>query len=150
VFLHGERDTTPLALRATVRHHHVLHQSVVIVLLRTLNTPHVDPLERVTVDDLGYRDDGITHVTAAFGYQDPQDVPRTLALADERGVERTIGVGDASYFVSRITVVRTGAPVMRPWRKRLFTVLWRNQADPMQYFRLPEEQTVTMGSLIEI
>jgi KUP system potassium uptake protein len=84
----------------------------------------------VTVYDLGYRDDGVTHVTARFGYQDRQDVPRTLALAAERGIERAIAVREASYFLSRITLVRTGARVMRPWRKRLFVAMWRNQADP--------------------
>jgi KUP system potassium uptake protein len=150
VFLHAERETTPLALRASFRHHHAVHESVVIVLLRTLNTPHVHPSRRVMVDDLGYRDDGITHVTARFGFRDRQDVPRTLALAAERGIERVSGADDPSYFLSRITLVRTGVRLMQPWRERLFVAMWRNQADASEYFALPDERTVIVGSLIEI
>ena len=56
----------------------MLHENVVIVSVQTLNVPHVDESERVTVDDLGYTDDGITHVTARFGFQDDLDVPATL------------------------------------------------------------------------
>lgn len=53
-------------------------------------------------------------------------------------------------MITRITIVRTAAPGMRPWRKRLFVALWRIQADPVQFFCLPEHRTVTMGSLIEL
>jgi KUP system potassium uptake protein len=150
VFLSTERDTTPLALRASVEHTHVMHQSVVIVWIRTINIPHVDPAERLIVDDLGYRDDGITHLTARFGFLDPQHIPQTLALARQQGLERTSDIVQASYFLSRITIVATDAPVMRQRRKKLFIAMWRNQADPAEYFRVPDERTVTIGSLIEL
>jgi KUP system potassium uptake protein len=150
VFLHADPDTTPLALRANVEHNHVLHRSVFIVSIRSLDVPRVNPAERVIVDDLGYRDDGITLVTAQFGYREPHDLPRTLAQAAGRGAERKTELEQASYFVSRITIVRTDAPGMRRWRKSLFILLWRNQADPTAYFDLPDERTVTMGSLIEL
>jgi KUP system potassium uptake protein len=150
VFLHGDPDTTPLALRANVEHNHVLHRSVFIVSIRSVKVPRVDPAHRVVIDDLGYRDDGITLVTAQFGYREPQDLPRMLALAVGQGGERATDVERASYFVSRITVVATDAPGMRRWRKSLFIFMWRNQADATAYFKLPDERTVTMGSLIEL
>ena len=84
IFLDANPETTPLALRANVEHNCVLHENVVIVSVQTLNVPHVEESERVTVDDLGYRDDGITHVTARFGFQDDLDVPATLRAAAER------------------------------------------------------------------
>jgi KUP system potassium uptake protein len=150
VFLHADPDTTPLALRANVEHNHVLHRSVFIVSIRSVDVPRVDPAHRVVIDDLGYRDDGVTLVTARFGYREPQDLPRTLAQAVGQGAERASEVERASYFVSRITVVPTGAPGMRRWRKSLFVLMWRNQADATAYFKLPDERTVTMGSLIEL
>jgi KUP system potassium uptake protein len=150
VFLHATRDTAPLALRANLEHNHVLHRSVVIVLIKTLNVPHVDVADRVIADDLGYRDDGISHVTVHFGFRDRQNVPETLAVAAARGVEGTIDVERASYFLSRITVVPTDAAGMRSWRKRLFVVMWRNEADPAAYFAVPDERAVTMGSIIEL
>jgi KUP system potassium uptake protein len=150
VFLSARRDTTPLALRANVEHNHVLHESVVIVEIKTLNIPHVDVADRLIADDLGYRDDGISHVTVHFGFHDRQNVHDTLALAATHGLESAIDPDGASYFLSRITVVATGAPGMRAWRKKLFLVMWRIEADPTAYFAVPDERTVSMGSLIEL
>jgi KUP system potassium uptake protein len=65
-------------------------------------------------------------------------------------LERTIDIEHASYFVSRVTVVETRAPGMPAWRKKLFIALSRNEADLIQYFGLPDERTVTMGSPIEL
>jgi KUP system potassium uptake protein len=150
VFLNANRDTTPLAMRANVEHNHALHETVVIVCVETTNSPHVADDERLVVDDLGYRDDGIAHVTARFGFQDRTDVPAMLSLAVKRGLECPIDLERASYFLSRITIVPTGDAAMARWRKRLFIALSRNAADPSGYFALPEERTVTMGSLIEL
>ena len=119
IFLDANPETTPLALRANVEHNCVLHESVVIVTVQTLNVPHVEEGERVSVDDLGYRDDGITHLTARFGFQDDLDVPRTLRLAAKR-LEREVDFDAVSYFLSRITIIAGSEPGMARWRKKLF------------------------------
>jgi KUP system potassium uptake protein len=150
VFLTATRDTTPLALRANVEHNHVLHQSVVIVLMTTLNVPHIPPSERIVVDDLGYRDDGITHLTARFGFRDAHRVPQSLRLAAAQGLERSIDIESASYFVSRIAIIPTDAPGMHPWRKALFVAMARNEADAGEYFAIPEDRSVVIGSVIEL
>jgi KUP system potassium uptake protein len=150
VFLNADRATTPLALRANVEYNHVLHRTVLILSLRSLNIPHVSEDHRVIVDDLGYSDDGITHLTARFGFRDQHDLPGTLALAARHGLERSVDVRDAAYFVTRISIERTRAPGMAGWRKRLFVALARNQANPTNYLGVPERRTVTMGSIVEI
>ena len=150
VFLNADKDTTPLALRANVEHNHVLHESVVIISIETLRVPHVAHAERIKIDDLGYQDDGIIHITAYFGFQDDPDVPRTLREAAERGVESPVDTEACTYFLSRITIVPTDGPGMRPWRKRLFVAMARNSADPVTYFGLPLDDTITVGSHIEI
>jgi KUP system potassium uptake protein len=76
VFLTASKETTPLAMRANVEHNNTLHRSVVILSVDTLNVPHVPEVDRVIIDDLGYKDDGISHVTARVGFQDQIDVPR--------------------------------------------------------------------------
>jgi KUP system potassium uptake protein len=68
VFLNRGRVTVPLAMRANVEHLRVLHQQVVIVSVETQPIPAVADAEIAVIDDLGYRDDGITHVTTRFGY----------------------------------------------------------------------------------
>ena len=150
IFLDANPETTPLALRANVEHNCVLHESVVIVSVQTLNVPHVDESERVTVDDLGYRDDGITHIIGHYGFQDPLDVPALLRQAAAKGVEGDPELENPSYFVSRIQIVVTERPGMARWRKRLFLAISRNAANPVEVFHLPDERTIVMGSHIEL
>jgi len=57
---------------------------------------------------------------------------------------------EASYFLSRITIVPTAAPGMRRWRKRLFVTISRNAASPVEYYCLPDHRTVTLGARVEV
>ncbi len=150
VYLNANPETTPLAMRAAVEHLNALHQSVVIISLQTTNVPHVPAEERLEIDDLGYRDDGILHITARFGFQDETDVPKIVHAAARRPIECDITLDQLSYFVSRITIVPSASPDMARWRKKLFLGIARNAGNPVEYFRLPEEQTVVFGALIPL
>jgi KUP system potassium uptake protein len=149
LFLNARPDTTPLAMRANVEHNHTLHQSVVILSMETMKVPHVPMEERLTIDDLGFADDGISHVRARLGFQDDIDVPALLRAADAIGLERSIDISDCSYFISRITLVANDEPTMPRWRKKLFLAISRNASDPVEYFGLPLDCTVIMGSRLE-
>jgi KUP system potassium uptake protein len=149
VFLNANIETTPLALRANFEHNRTLHHCVVILSVETLRVPHVPETERLSVDDLGYRDDGITHLTARYGFQDTIDVPALLRGCSEH-IEGDADVEAPTYFLSRITIVPTSAPGMVRWRKKLFVAIARNAANPVAYFGLPDDQTVVIGSHIEL
>jgi KUP system potassium uptake protein len=149
VFLNPSTATTPLALRANVEHNRVLHERVIIVTVRSATVPRVETGERVTIDDLGFDDDNIAHVTARFGFQEEPNVPDALRLADQDGLECDIDVDASTYFLSRATIRVTGEPGMRRWRKRLFA-LSHDAANPIEYFGLPPERTITMGSQIPL
>jgi KUP system potassium uptake protein len=149
VFLTANPETTPLALRANVEHNHAVHETVVIVTVEMLKVPRVHSRQRVTIDDLGYRDDGITHLTLHYGFQDHVNVPRALRMAAKH-LETDVDLEAVSYFVSRITIVPTRAPGMPRWRKRLFVAIARNAASPVDYFGLPEERTVVVSSQVEL
>src|SRR4051794_33670175 len=150
VFLNANPETTPLALRANVEHNHVLHDCVLIVSLTTERVPYVPVEERLEIDDLGYRDDGITHITGRFGFQDPLDVPSLLRLAAQHGIEGDPKLEHPSYFVSRISIIATDRPGMARWRKKLFLAISRNAANPVEVFHLPDDRAVVMGSHIEL
>jgi len=150
VFLNRGKDTAPLALRANVEHNQVLHEHVVILAIETVPVPHVPAAERITADALGYRDDRIVHVTARFGYLDSQDVPGLLPLIRQADSEGVLDEDKLSYFLSRIELARGSAPGMSRWRKRLFIATSRITADAAEYFRLPREQTLVVGSRIEL
>ncbi|MEO7017442.1 MAG: potassium transporter Kup [Leifsonia sp.] len=152
VFPHPNKDTTPLALRANVKHNHVLHEHVILVSVITAQVPHVPTLEAFTYDELGYEDDGIEHLTIRFGFSDEPDLPRALRAACRANV-LPLDAADfknASYFISRGAIRTTPAKSMVRWRRSLFVALAHNAADPAARFGLPPLRTVTMGSDVEI
>jgi KUP system potassium uptake protein len=150
VFPHPTKETAPLALRANVEFNHVLHERVVIVSALAANVPHVPVDQRVTVDELGDAADGILHLSARFGFQDDQDIPEVLKHARTMTPELDCELGNASYYLSRITIEHGHGAGMSAWRKRLFIGLSHNAANPAAYFHLPVERTVVMGSRIEL
>ena len=150
IFLNRGKATTPLAMRANVEHNQVLHDHVLIMSIETLPVPHVGDGRRLEIDDLGYKDDRIYHVTARFGYMDAPRIPPLLPLIREVGEEGRLDSGQVSYFLSTIEVVRGNTPGMSRWRKRLFVATTRLTADAAEYFHLPRDRTVIMGSRIEL
>ncbi|MEV8096479.1 potassium transporter Kup [Kitasatospora sp. NPDC085879] len=150
VFLNRGKQTTPLAMRANVEHNHVRHDQVVILSIQTETVPRVAAEQRIVVDDLGYAEDGIIHVTARFGYMETPDVPGTLALLDPIATEGELQLDQATYFLSKIELRRGKEPTMAPWRKRLFIATSYITADAAEYFGLPRDRTVIMGSHIEV
>jgi KUP system potassium uptake protein len=150
IFLNRGKVTAPLAMRANVEHNHVLHEHVLILAIETVPVPHVAPAGRLDVDDLGYKDDRIFHVTARFGYLDTPNVPGLLPLIHRAKLESPLDDSEISYFLSTIEVRRGNRPGMSRWRKRLFLATARLTADAAEYFRLPRDRTVIMGSRIEL
>ncbi len=152
VYLNPSRETTPIALRVGVERIHGIAEEVVIVTIETASTPHLPESERVTFDSLGYEQDGYSHITLRFGYQDRPDVPATLSRARSAspGLETDFNPYHATYFLSHITIVPDRRGGMPWWQKALFVAMARNAASPADYFNLPAERVVTMGSQIRI
>ena len=150
VFPHPNKTTTPLALRSHVDFNHVLHEHVVIVQIINENVPHIRHVDRVVVDDLGYADDGIVHVSVRVGFNDSQDIPRGLALAIGSSPELDMNVDEAHYYLSLLTVHATGAPRLRDWRARLFVWMAHNAASRTEVFHLPPERTVILGANLNV
>jgi KUP system potassium uptake protein len=151
VFLCRDKDTTPLALRAYVEHGHTLHEKVVIVSVDTVSIPHVDSADRFEVELLGHGVCKVFHVSIRLGYHDKLNVPEALQLCRRRGLlERNLDLEHASYFVSRITITPSDAPVMQRWRKKLFITMARNASSPIEHFGLPGDRTVMMGSQVAL
>jgi KUP system potassium uptake protein len=150
VFLNRGKETAPLAMRANVDHNHVRHEHVVIMSIEIEPVPRIPTDQRVDVDDLGYADDGITHVTARFGYMETPDVPGALALLEPSRTEGRLELESASYFLSKIELQCGEDPTMARWRKRLFIATSYITADAADSFNLPRDNTVVMGSHIEV
>jgi KUP system potassium uptake protein len=162
VFLNPNLETTPLALRANVELNHVLHDRVIIVSVEVERVPHVPEDERVVVepgilfsgatgDPLDGSADRFSRVTLRFGFLDQPDIPTTLRLAAARhAIDGAPDIAHAFYFLSQIAIVPTDAPGMSAWRKRIFVAMARNAANPAGYYRLPDDQTVTMSGRVDL
>jgi KUP system potassium uptake protein len=121
VFLGADPASTPLALRAHVEHAHALHRAVILLCVVTDSRAHVPSSERIRM-------------------------PASLRLAAAGGL--TMDLRNGSYYVSRTSLTRTEAPVMRQWRKRLFLALARLTANPVAYFNLPDDRVVIIGTRV--
>jgi KUP system potassium uptake protein len=162
VFLSQNLQTTPLALRANVERNHVLHDQVILVSVVIERVPHVPESARVlpgekilfsgaTGDPLGSSAERIVSVTLRFGYLDEPDVPSALRHSSVRSLlDGSPEIDGATYFLSQITIVPTEAPGMAAWTKKLFVMMARNAANPAEYFRLPDDRTVTSGGRIQV
>ena len=151
VFLGRGKATTPLALRAEVEYTRTLQEKVVIVTVDTVSIPHVEIAEQFMVEVLGHGLFKVFYVTHRVGYHDKLDVPEALRLCRMRGLlETNLDLEHAAYFVSRIAITPTDAPVMRRWRKKLFVAMARNASSPIEHFGLPADRTVMMGSQVAL
>ncbi|MCP2324415.1 KUP system potassium uptake protein [Hamadaea flava] len=150
IFLNRGKQTTPLALRANYQHNHVRHEHIVILAIETEPVPRVPDDQRITVDDLGYADDGIIHVTARYGYMEPTDIPALLRKLKPAQSEGELKMKEASYFLSKIELRIGKKPTMAPWRKRLFIATSYITADAAEHFSLPLDRTVIMGSHVDV
>ncbi|MEV5965536.1 potassium transporter Kup [Kribbella sp. NPDC051952] len=150
IFLNRGSKTAPLALRANVEHNQVRHEHVVIVSIETEPVPRVSDDQRAVVSQLGYANDGITHVTAKFGYMETPDVPAALATLGPDATEGALDLDHASYFLSKIELRRGAAKTMAGWRKHLFIATSHITADAAEFFNLPRDRTVIIGSHIEV
>jgi KUP system potassium uptake protein len=150
VFLNRGNETAPLAMRANVEHNRVLHRHVIIMSIETVPVPRLSDDERTTIDELGYKRDGIIHVRACYGYMEKPNIPAALRLLDPAHTEGHIDVETASYFLSKLELVAGDEPTMAEWRKRLFIATSYITSDAASYFSLPLDRTVSIGSRIEV
>jgi KUP system potassium uptake protein len=151
IFLNPGKETTPLALRVQVEHNHAFHEKVLIVSVDTISIPNVDAGDRFGVEILGHGLFKMTFVTLRVGYRDRTNVPAALALARKRGLlERNLDLEHASYFLSRITLTPSTESRFHTVRKRLFMVMARNAASPIEHFGLPGDRTLLVGSQVSV
>jgi KUP system potassium uptake protein len=151
VFVSRGEGKTPLAMRTNVQHNHSLHASTLLLTIETTSSPRSQPGQRVSVDDLGFSGDGISHVTARLGYLDHPRIPALLKEALDKGLESTTDdIDAASYFVSVPRMRVTRAPGMVRWRKHLYVMTSRLTTDPVEFLGLPRDRTIVMGAEIDI
>ena len=145
IFMNSGSTGTPSALLHNIKHNKVLHERVVVLTVAIAEVPYVDEDERVELTDLG---DGFYRVILHYGFMEETDVPAALARLDMCG--GPFEMMQTSFFLSRQTLLSADKPGMAIWREKLFAWMMRNAATPMEFFGLPTNRVVELGSQVEI
>ena len=145
IFMTGGADGVPHALLHNMKHNKVLHERVVFLTVIIEDIPHVDVLRRISVQHLGRR---FYRVILHYGYLDDTDVPAALKFAKDFGLE--FNDMDTSYFLGRETLIPSERPGMALWREGLFAWMSRSATSAMDFFKLPVNRVVELGTQVEI
>jgi len=147
VFMTSTPDAVPHALLHNLIHNKVLHQRVVFLTVSVEDIPWIPPEERVTVDALEHN---CYRIAMRFGFKDEPDVPATLALCHVQGLE--FNMLETSFFLSREKVIpmARASEAMALWRERLFAMIARNAGSAVDYFNLPTNRVIELGTQVEI
>lgn len=145
VFLASTTEGVPPALLHNLKHNHIMHERVAILTVVTEGVPHVPPEGRRQVDDLGH---GFYRIVLHYGFMDEVDIP--AELSDENRAGGPFRAMDTSYFLARQTLIASSRPGMAIWREKLFAWMVRNAESAMQFFKLPTNRVIELGSQVEI
>jgi KUP system potassium uptake protein len=137
--------TVPQAMLHNLKHYQVLHETNVILTVVFHEVPWVPFAERVQVEPLAR---GFWRVTINYGFKNTPDIPQALTLCRGYGLE--IEELTTSYFLSREVVVPTRGDGMAHWRERLFAAMTRNAGSVVEFFRLPNNAVIELGTRVQI
>ncbi len=145
IFMASTSSGVPSALLHNIKHNKVLHERVVVLTVAIQDVPFVDEDKRCMVKDLGQ---GFYRMTLKYGFLEETDIPSALKSSKVCG--GPFEMMKTSFFLSRQTLIASAKPGMAIWREKLFAWMLRNAASAMEFFRLPSNRVVELGSQVEI
>ncbi|MES2698067.1 MAG: potassium transporter Kup [Pseudomonadota bacterium] len=145
IFMNSGSSGTPSALLHNIKHNKVLHERVVVLTVAISDVPYVDPAERIETHVIG---EGFYRVILHYGFMEETNVAGELEKVDICGGK--FEMMQTSFFLSRQTLLASERPGMAIWREKLFSWMMRNAATPMEFFHLPTNRVVELGSQVEI
>lgn len=145
VFLTSSTNGVPHALLHNLAHNQVLHECVVFLKVSYHEIPNVPESQRITLKPLT---GNCYQITAHYGYKDEPDLPAALKMCEQPGLE--FEPLKTSYFISRETIVPSPRGSMAQWRERVFAAMARNAGSAAEYFNLPANRVLELGTRIEI
>jgi KUP system potassium uptake protein len=146
VFLTGTPQVVPHALLHNLKHNKVLHERNLLVTISIMEVPYVDTENRIETEVL---DKGFYRIRLNYGFKEEPDVPKALEKAfDTLGLEYNLM--DISFFVSRERLIPIMSNKMSNWREKLFVTMQKNTSPVSDFYKIPSNRVVELGSQIEI
>jgi KUP system potassium uptake protein len=145
VFMTATSHGTPPALLHNVRHNQVLHETVVLLTIQTVDQPYISMDEHLVMESIG---NGLHRILAYYGFMEKPNVPEILEACARKGLP--ISMQSTTFFLGRETIIATAHPGMAIWRERIFAFMSRNALRATDYFQIPSDQAIEIGAVIEI
>jgi KUP system potassium uptake protein len=145
VFMTTSMTGVPHALLHNLKHNKVLHERVMLLTVRIEDVPFVVGERRIETKDYGV---GFYRIVIRYGFMEEIDVPAALAQIKTCGPQ--FKMMDTSFFLARQTLIASARPGMAIWREKLFAWMLRNAESAMEFFKLPTNRVVELGSQVEI
>ncbi|NYD90196.1 potassium transporter Kup [Sphingomonas melonis] len=145
VFMTSSSDGVPHALLHNLKHNKVLHERVILLTVKIVQQPYWPEAERAINEEMG---EGFYRLILRYGFMEEVDVPAALKRVHSCGAD--FKMMDTSFFLSRQTLLPSERPGMMLWREKLFAWMLRNAESAMEFFRLPTNRVVELGSQVEI
>ena len=145
VFMTSTPDGVPHALLHNLKHNKVLHERVILLTVKITDVPVVEDIGRCQLEDLGR---GFFRMILYYGFMQEPDVPAALKRVKDCG--QVFKMMDTSFFLARQTLLPSARPGMAIWREKIFAWMLRNAESAMEFFRLPTNRVVELGSQVEI
>jgi KUP system potassium uptake protein len=145
VFMTGGSDYVPVALLHNMKHNKVLHERVVFLTVVGTNVPWVADARRVEVEVLPKR---FYRVIVRYGFMETPDIPAALELCKDKGLE--FATMETSFFLGRETLIPSVQPEMALWREKLFVAMSRNAVSATDFFKIPANRVVELGTQVQI
>jgi KUP system potassium uptake protein len=145
VFMTSTADGVPHALLHNLKHNKVIHERVILLTVKILDVPFTEGGQRCKMEDLGQ---GFHRLILKYGFMEEPDVPAALSTITQCGP--AFKMMDTSFFLARQTLLASSRPGMAIWREKLFAWMLNNSESAMEFFRLPTNRVVELGSQVEI
>ncbi|MEA3018128.1 MAG: system potassium uptake protein [Sphingomonadales bacterium] len=145
VFMTSQSDGVPHALLHNLKHNKVLHERCIFLTVDIQDVPSVDESRRIEVRELG---EGFYRIVLRFGFMEEMNVPAALEQVATCGFP--FKMMETSFFLSRQTLLASELRGMAIWREKLFAWMMRNAESPMEFFGLPINRVVEVGSQVRI
>lgn len=145
VFFRAEGEGVPHAMLHNLTHNKVLHERVIFLTVRSLGIPSVPAEERIAIEPLGHH---CYQIDLSYGFVDERDVPADLRNCARHGL--AFEPMETSYFIARQNIISTPGSGMAAWREGLYSAMARNARDAADYFKLPTNRVIELGTQVEI
>lgn len=145
IFMTGSHEYVPHAMLHNMKHNKILHERNVLLTLVTRDIPFVAESDRFELNEVAHN---FYLITAWYGFKEQPDVPALLASCAEKGV--IFDMMDTSFFLSRERIITGRAPSMARWRRKLFVAMSRNAASATDFFQIPTNRVVELGTQVEL